>query len=110
MEGQKRNKQSIQPGTFKRLLGFILDHYKARMVVVVICIISSAVASTAATVFMQRLIDECITPGISLGMNAVWEQLVSILTAMAIFYLFGVAASFIYTRLMATVTQGTLKN
>lgn len=110
MEGQKRNKQSIQPGTLKRLLGFILAHYKIRMVVVVICIISSAVASTVATVFMQRLIDECITPGISTGMGAVWQQLVSILSTMAIFYLFGVAASFTYTRLMATVTQGTLKN
>ena len=110
MEGQKRNKQPVQPGTLKRLLKFILAHYKTRILVVIICIISSALASTVATVFMQRLIDECITPGITSGLDAVWPQLVSILTTMAIFYVFGVTASFIYTRLMATVTQGTLKN
>lgn len=110
MEGQKRNKQPVQTGTLKRLLKFILAHYKTRILVVIICIISSALASTVATVFMQRLIDECITPGITSGLDAVWPQLVSILTTMAIFYVFGVTASFIYTRLMATVTQGTLKN
>ncbi|MBQ9990375.1 MAG: ABC transporter ATP-binding protein [Lachnospiraceae bacterium] len=110
MEGQRREKPPIQPGTFKRLLGVILAHYKVHMIVVVICIIISALASTVATVFMQRLIDEVITPGISLGLSAVWQQLVSILGTMAIFYCFGVIASFTYNRIMATITQGTLKN
>ncbi len=110
MEGQKRPKQRIQPGTFKRLLQVILAHYKSHMIVVVICIVMSALASTVATVFMQRLIDEVITPGITLGLDAVWQQLLSILGMMGGFYIFGVAASFTYNRLMATVTQGTLKN
>ena len=110
MEGQKRNKQPVKSGTFMRLLKTILTHYKIHMCIVVICIVISALASTVATVFMQRLIDEVITPGISQGLGAVWQQLLSILGTMAVFYIFGVAASFTYTRLMATVTQGTLKN
>lgn len=110
MQGHKRTKQPIKPGTFKRLLGVILKHYKVHMGVVVVCIIISALASTVATVFMQRLIDEVITPGISVGLEAVWSQLISILATMAVFYFFGVVASFTYNRIMATVTQGTLKN
>lgn len=75
-----------------------------------ICIVISACASVIATVFLQRLIDECITPGITSGLGAVWTKLISLLTAMIAIYACGVAASLIYTRLMATVTQGTLKH
>ena len=69
----------------------------------------SACASVVATTFLQQLIDECITPGITSGLASVWSKLISLLTAMAVIYLFGVAAALTYTRLMATVTQGTLK-
>ena len=81
-----------------------------RLIVVMLCIIVSAVASVIATVFLQRLIDECIVPGISSGMGAVQNLLVHILLTMAVFYVLGVLAAFTYNRIMATVTQGTLKH
>jgi len=46
----------------------------------------------------------------SLGLDAVWGNLLSIITAMAVIYILGVAGAFIYSRLMAIVTQGTLKS
>jgi len=102
----KKNKQ----GTFPRLISYIFSRYSFRMIVVIICIVISGISSTAATSFMQRLIDECITPGIETGLDSVWTKLVGILCAMAFVYLAGVVCSFIYTRIMATVTQGTLCN
>ncbi len=81
-----------------------------RLIVVMLCIIVSAVASVIATVFLQRLIDKCIVPGISSGMGAVQNLLVHILLTMAVFYVLGVLAAFTYNRIMATVTQGTLKH
>ena len=104
MKGQK--KQS----SFGRLIRYLFRYYPARLIITMVCIVISSCASVAATAFMQRLIDECITPGISSGMAAVWEQLVSILTLMGVIYVSGVAAAFIYTRIMAVVTQGTLKH
>lgn len=75
-----------------------------------LCIIVSALASVVSTAFMQRLIDECITPGITSGLGSVWQKLIGITLTMASIYLLGVAASFTYTRTMAGVTQGTLKH
>ena len=107
----KKNKRSAaKKGTFGRLFRYLFDHYGMRLIVVMLCIVISAVASVVATVFLQRLIDECIVPGISSGMGAVQNLLVHILLTMAVFYVLGVLAAFTYNRIMATVTQGTLKH
>ncbi len=103
---EKRKKQ----GSFGRLIRYLFRYYPVHLIITMICIVISSCASVAATAFMQRLIDECITPGITSGMDAVWERLVSILTSMGVIYVLGVAAAFIYTRIMAVVTQGTLKH
>ncbi|MCD8124729.1 MAG: ABC transporter ATP-binding protein/permease [Lachnospiraceae bacterium] len=95
---------------FLRLVRYLFANYPLHLTVVLVCIVISACSSVVATVFLQRLIDECITPGITSGMEAVWAQLISIIATMAFIYVFGVAASFTYTRIMAIVTQGTLKH
>lgn len=97
-------------GTFGRLMRYLFSHYKVHLIVVVFCIIVSALASVVATVFLQRLIDECITPGITSGLAAVWQDLIRLVLTMAALYICGVVCGFIYTRIMAVVTQGTLKN
>ncbi len=104
-----KEKQKKQ-GSFGRLIRYLFRYYPVHLIITMICIVISSCASVAATAFMQRLIDECITPGITSGMDAVWERLVSILTLMGLIYVMGVAAAFIYTRIMAVVTQGTLKH
>lgn len=103
-------KHAGRGNTFFRLTAYLMKHYKLELIVVMVCIVISSCASVVVTVFLQRLIDECITPGITLGMGAVWSQLVSILTTMAVVYILGVIAAFAYTRIMAIVTQGTLKH
>lgn len=105
----KENKKQ-QPGSFVRLIKYLFHYYPAHLVTVMVCIVINVCASVVATAFLQRLIDECITPGITSGMDAVWSRLVSILITMGVIYALGVAASFTYTRIMAIVTQGTLKH
>lgn len=105
------NKTKItKKGTLRQLLQYLSEHYGRSLIVVGVCIVISSCASVVATIFLQRLIDECITPGIANGLASVWEQLVSVLVTMAVIYLLGVAAAFTYTRIMAEVTQGTLKS
>lgn len=101
-------KNSIKKGTFGRLFKYIAQYYKPRIVIVVICIILSSISSVIATMFMQRLIDTCIIPGIELGLDAVWADLIRIIITMASIYLIGILSSLIWTQVMATVTQGTL--
>lgn len=104
------NGSGIKPGTFKRLMAYLFSHYRAHLITVMVCIIITAVASVGQTIYIQALIDQCILPGVENGMDSVWPQMVSIFGSMALIYALGVCASLIYTRIMATVTQGTLKN
>ncbi len=102
--------KGVLKANFKRLLAYIFRRWGAALFVVTLCIIGNALSSVGAAMFMQRLIDDCITPGISAGFPAVAGKLKTVLAGMARFYLLGVAASFFQTRIMAVVSQGTLKS
>lgn len=108
MNEKMKQKPHAGKGTFARLISYIFSHYRIHLIAVIICIIISSIASVIASVFLQRLIDECILPGVQSGMGAVWKEFISIITMMATVYVLGVLAAFIYTRIMAVVTQGTL--
>ncbi len=93
---------------FGRLMKFIWQNNKWRLTAVALGIIISALSSTVATVFMQKIIDECITPGITLGFDAVWGRMKIFLSLMLAVYAVGIAGAFTFTRIMAKITQGTL--
>ena len=48
--------------TVKRLMGYVLGDKPWRFVVVILCILLSAVASVGSSLFIQRLIDDYIAP------------------------------------------------
>ncbi len=96
--------------SFGRLMHYLFAHYKIQLIVTLICIVISAFSSSIAMIFIQKLIDECITPGVNQGFEAVADKFTSILLTMGVVYIFGTIASIIYNQIMAIVTQGTLKN
>lgn len=96
--------------SFGRLVRYLFSHYKIHLFVTLICIVISAFSSSIATIFIQRLIDECITPGVSQGFEAIAGKFTSILLTMGFIYICGTIASIIYNQIMAIVTQGTLRN
>ena len=100
----------IRPGTMKRFIKYLTDHYKGRLLVVLVCIILSAISMSFSNVFLQQLIDQVILPGMKVGMESVQAKFLRIIGTMSLFYLVGMATSAIYTQIMAGVTQGTLKN
>ncbi len=104
-----KKRQSAKPGTFGRLLKYIGEHYKIQLIVVAVCIVLASVSSVIASIFLQRLIDTVVTPGLETGLDSVWTKLIAIMIQMVSIYAMGVIASLIYTQIMATVTQGTLR-
>ncbi len=85
-----------------------MEAYKVRLILVACCILISAVASVASSLFIQSLIDDYITPMLAQS-SPQFGKLFSIIMAMASIFLVGVLASFFYTRTMAIIAQGTLK-
>ncbi len=102
-------KGSIKKGTLKRLLKTVLQHYKWQMILVLVCIMVSSVGSLVSSVYMKSLVDDVITPAISQGFtDEIQGRLVGLIVMMVVVYGLVIVASFLYTRIGAIVTQGTL--
>ena len=95
-------------GTMKRLLGYIARGNQLRLAVVFILLLVSTVASVASSLFLKSLIDDYIAPLIGQA-SPDFAPLFGALTVMACIYLAGMLASYLQTRLMIPVAQGTLK-
>ncbi|MGN0520051.1 MAG: ABC transporter ATP-binding protein, partial [Candidatus Fimenecus sp.] len=100
-------KQSFDPKTLVRLFSYMKE-YKALLVLVVICILLSAIASAASALFLQSLIDDYIVP--LLGQSEpVFTGLLKALVVIGAVYLIGTVSTLLYNRVMVTIAQGTLK-
>ena len=99
----------IKKGTLKRLLSYVLKNYKKQFIFVFVCIIISSIASVAGSLFLQTLIDDYITPLLK-DSNPVFTDLLRVLTVMATIYIVGILAAYLYSRLMAVVSQGVLRD
>lgn len=94
---------------FMRLLAYIMKNYAVHCILVVLCIFITVLASVQGTWFMQTLIDGYILPLIGQA-DPDFSGLLHAIMRVAVFYLIGAIASYIYTRIMVNVSQGTLKN
>ena len=103
-----RGMQKLDKGVVKRLLSY-LSPFKARLTVVVICILISAVSGVMGALFLQTLIDHYIAPML-LTVNPSFGGLLVAVLQMAGIYAVGVVANFLSNYLMVAVAQNTLKN
>jgi ATP-binding cassette subfamily B multidrug efflux pump len=101
-------KQRFKPGTIKRLLSYVVK-YKVHLIVVVFCILLSAGANAASSLFLQPLVDEYIVPLVGQN-NPDFSNLLKAILMMGSIYLTGILATLTYNLIMVVVEQGTLKN
>lgn len=94
-------------GTLSRLFKFLFKYYKAYLVIVGVCILLSALAGTVSSLFLNKLL-LIIKDGLDLGFDSVAGRLMQVIGLMIGFYALGVITTFIYSQLMAVVTQGFL--
>ena len=63
--------KKIDGKSLKRLVIYVFKNYKVHLSIVALCLIISSVTNLIAATFLQRLIDDVITPGISTGLESV---------------------------------------
>ena len=98
------------PGrTLRRIFSEILAHYKLHCLLVVICIITTAVVNVRGTLFLQTLIDGYILP-MTQQQSADFGPLLSAILRIAAVYAVGVFTAWASNYLMIFVSQGTLRN
>lgn len=104
---KQANKKNLMP-LLKRVLGIMLREYKAQFGLVVVLILGAALATLRGTLFMRDLVDVYIKPMI--GMESPdFGPLAYALLSLALVYLIGLLCSYGYNRIMAVISQGTLK-
>ena len=98
------------PGkVFKRILAYVMSRYQAQVIVVLCCILLAVFAQLQGVMFSQTLIDSYILPLLKAG-STDFSGLAAAILRVAVIYCVGIAAVFVQNRLMARITQGTLKD
>ena len=100
----KRTKKSK---TVLRLLKYVFTTYKLQFFIVLVAIIVSSIASVLGIQFIQRLIDNYIVPLIG-NQNPDFTLLLQAILNMAVIYVVGIVATYVYNRLMINISQGIL--
>ena len=103
----ENKKKRTKWATIKRLLGYVFTTYKLQLAIVLISIIISSLVGVAGIEFIKYLIDDFITPLLG-SQNPDYTALFNVIMMMALVYLVGVIATYIYNRLMINISQGVL--
>lgn len=104
----EKMKKSDVLGIFKRLLGYMIKNYKFSFLLVVICILITAVATMRGMLFVQSLVDDYIVP-LMQSASPDFSLLAKALMGIAVMYLIAIVSTYGYNRIMVNVSQGTMK-
>ena len=104
---KKANLGIIASRSMRRLTSGILKDYGLQVIIVLICVIAAALADAYGMLFIQKLIDNYITPLLHSEQRD-FTPLFAALQHISLIYLISVVATYIYSILMVYVGQGTL--
>ena len=104
---KKANLGNIASRSMRRLTSGILKDYGLQMIIVLICVIAAALADAYGMLFIQKLLDNYITPLLHSEQRD-FSPLLAALQHITLIYLISVVATYIYSILMVYVGQGTL--
>lgn len=113
--GKKMPKRGAKNATktLGRLLGYLFRGYTFRVIIVLICIGVSAVASLYSANFMKALMVEIgkLVEQVEAGSSALdYSPIAKEIGKMIIVYILGIASSFSFNLIMVKVSQGVLKS
>ena len=100
-----------------RILGDLFANYKGRLILVMVCLVLSAIAGSIASIFMNRVVDIITralevykTDGADAALAMAKPELLTLFIVMLSIYIIGIIASTVQQLNMAVITQGHLAN
>lgn len=101
-------KKNSMWSTWKRLLTYIIGKHKIIFTTVIISIMVSALTVVASSLYLEKLVDGYIVPLLT-EENPSFAGLRNSIVGIGSIYLIGTIATYLYNRLMVSISQGTLK-
>ena len=94
--------------TIGRLVKYVLKNYRFSLVGVMVCIVVTSFTTLASTLFTRSLIDDYILP-LTKQVQPDFSPLAQALMTLGAVLLVGAICSYLHSRLMINVSQGTMK-
>ncbi len=94
------------PATVARIFKY-LSHYKLAMVIVFVCIIVGSLTNVASSYFFAPIIDDYVVPFIG-QQDYDLTNFINMLAFMALIYITGILASYIWRKMMSIISTGLL--
>lgn len=94
--------------TLKRIMSYIFKQYKLAFFIVLIALLISSIVSVVGNLFLKSLIDDYIVPLVG-SKNPDFVPLFKVICIMAVIFYTGAILSYLYSRIMVNISQGTLK-
>ena len=94
-------------GTIRRVLSYLASGNKGKLVLIVLCIILSALTGVVSSYFFTPIINDYVVPYIG-SSNPDLNGFVSMLVVMGLVYTVGVISSYVYRKLISLVSTGML--
>ncbi|OUQ69535.1 ABC transporter [Eubacterium sp. An11] len=106
---EKKQKFETRAATklLRRVIQYMLHYYKVPFIIVIACILITAIATVVGATFPQTLVDDYIMPMLQNG-SSDFNGLASDLIRLACIMAVGVVTAFSYNRIMVNVSQGTM--
>ena len=106
---EKKQKFETRAATklLRRVIQYMLHYYKVPFIIVIACILITAIATVVGATFPQTLVDDYIMPMLQNG-SSDFSGLASDLIRLACIMAVGVVTAFSYNRIMVNVSQGTM--
>ncbi len=107
MPDTQKSRSKTASQAIKRVIQYVLHYYKIPFLLVVFCILLTAIATVVGATFPQTLVDDYITPMLANGSRD-FSGLAKDLVRLACIMGLGVISAFTYNRIMVNVSQGTM--
>ena len=101
--------ERLSKGIVKRVVKDIFSFYPVMVPAVIACIMTSSLISSMPSIFQQKIIAVIERSYKSGDWAGVRGEIFRYIFILVVLYVISLACTFAYTRMMATVTQGTLK-
>ncbi len=92
-----------------RLLRYLFSRYKWHLLAILGCVLFASAAHVSASIFLQRIIDDCITPALKAGYESLFPKLWIYMGVMGGLFALAVLAVHGQTQLMAVLAHKFLK-
>ena len=102
----RTSKVNNMPATIKRIFSFMFK-YKIKTVIILLCIVIAALTNVASSYFITPVIDEYVVPFIGME-NVDLSNFAKMLVILALIYLSGTIASYVWRKLMSLLSTGML--